>query len=98
MVSREKWGYHTWQSENIKSIGVKQIPLMLSWAITIHKAQGATIDVAQLDIGKEIFACGQTYVALSRIKSLDGLYLTSFDPSKIKINRKVVEFYNKLSG
>uniref|UniRef100_A0A6C0JFQ3 AAA+ ATPase domain-containing protein n=1 Tax=viral metagenome TaxID=1070528 RepID=A0A6C0JFQ3_9ZZZZ len=96
-ITREM-GYHTWQSENIKSIGVKQIPLMLSWAITIHKAQGATIDVAQLDIGKEIFACGQTYVALSRIKSLDGLYLTSFDPSKIKINRKVVEFYNKLSG
>ena len=49
-----------------------------------------------MDIGNGIFECGQTYVALSRVKSLDGLYLTSFDPTKIKINPKVKEFYDKI--
>jgi len=52
--------------------------------------------MAQIDVGKGIFEAGQTYVALSRVKSLDGLYLTSFDINKIKINRKVKEFYDKL--
>jgi ATP-dependent DNA helicase PIF1 len=49
-----------------------------------------------MDIGNGIFECGQTYVALSRVKSLDGLYLTSFDPSKIRINPKVKEFYEQI--
>ena len=87
---------HTWESDNIPGIGVKQIPLILAWAITIHKAQGVTLDLAQIDAGKSIFECGQTYVALSRVKSLEGLYLTSFQPEKIKINRKVRDFYRKL--
>jgi len=86
-------GYHTWSSEMSPSIGVKQIPLIYAWAITIHKAQGVSLDMAQIDAGSNIFECGQTYVALSRIKSLDGLYLTAFDPQKIKVNKKVQDFY-----
>jgi ATP-dependent DNA helicase PIF1 len=89
-------GYHLWTSENIPGIGVSQIPLILAWALTIHKSQGATLDVAELDAGSNIFECGQTYVALSRVKSLEGLYLSSFDASEIKINRKVQEFYKML--
>jgi ATP-dependent DNA helicase PIF1 len=87
---------HTWASENIPGIGVSQVPLILAWALTIHKSQGATMDAAEINIGSGIFECGQTYVALSRVKSLEGLYLTSFDPKKIKINKKVREFYNSL--
>lgn len=86
-------GEHTWPSENCPKIGVKQIPLIHAWAITIHKAQGATLDLVELDAGNSIFECGQTYVALSRVKSLDGLYLKAFDPYKIKIHRKVQVFY-----
>jgi ATP-dependent DNA helicase PIF1 len=86
-------GYHTWSSEMSPSIGVKQIPLIYAWAITIHKAQGVSLDMAQIDAGSNIFECGQTYVALSRIKSLDGLYLTAFNPQKIKVNKKVQDFY-----
>jgi ATP-dependent DNA helicase PIF1 len=86
-------GYHNWVSENIPSIGIKQIPLIHAWAITIHKAQGVSLDLAQIDVGSNIFECGQTYVALSRVKSMDGLYLTAFDPQKIKVNKKVQEFY-----
>jgi len=88
--------YYTWSSENIEGIGISQIPLIHSWALTIHKSQGTTLDVAEIDVGNGIFECGQTYVALSRIKSLDGLYLSSFDYTKIKINRKVRDFYSEL--
>jgi ATP-dependent DNA helicase PIF1 len=89
-------GYHVWPSENIPGIGVSQLPLILAWALTIHKAQGATLDIAEIDAGSGIFECGQTYVALSRVKSLEGLYLTSFDASKIKVSRRVQEFYLSL--
>jgi ATP-dependent DNA helicase PIF1 len=89
-------GRHIWASDKIPGIGVSQIPLILAWALTIHKSQGATMDCAEIDVGSGIFECGQTYVALSRVKSLDGLYLTSFDATRIKINRKVKEYYETL--
>jgi ATP-dependent DNA helicase PIF1 len=88
--------YHVWNSELIPGIGVSQVPLILAWALTIHKAQGATLDIAEVDAGSGIFECGQTYVALSRVKSLDGLYLSSFDAKRIRINKKVQDFYELL--
>jgi ATP-dependent DNA helicase PIF1 len=87
---------HVWPSETIPGIGVTQVPLMLAWALTIHKAQGATLDIAEVDVGSGIFECGQTYVALSRVKNLEGLYLQSFDASRIRISKKVQEFYERL--
>lgn len=87
---------HVWQSENIAWLGVKQIPLIHAWAMTIHKAQGGTLELAQIDAGKSIFESGQTYVALSRVKSLDGLCLTALDPTKIKVSKKVQKFYADL--
>ena len=95
--ARRTVGFHTWNSETYPSLGVKQIPLIYAWAITIHKAQGVSLDMAQIDAGSNIFECGQTYVALSRIKSLAGLYLTAFNPQKIKVNKKVQEFYATLA-
>lgn len=88
---------HSWSSESIPTIAIRQLPLILAWAVTIHKVQGATIDVAEVDIGSGIFEYGQSYVALSRVTSLDGLYIKSFDASKIKINKKVQTFYKNLS-
>lgn len=87
---------NVWVSDKIPGIGVSQIPLILAWALTIHKSQGATLDIAEIDVGSGIFECGQTYVALSRVKSLEGLFLTNFDASKIKINKKVKMFYDEL--
>ena len=87
---------HIWTSELIPGIGVSQVPVILAWALTIHKAQGSTLDIAEVDAGSQIFECGQTYVALSRVKSLEGLYLQSFDVTKIRINKKVQEFYEVL--
>jgi ATP-dependent DNA helicase PIF1 len=89
---------HVWASDKIPGIGVSQLPLILAWALTIHKSQGATLDAAEIDAGGCIFECGQTYVALSRVKSLHGLYLTSFDASRIRINKKVKKFYEDLTS
>jgi len=84
-----------WVSETFYGFKVYQIPLILAWAVTIHKSQGATLESAEIDIGNNIFAHGQTYVALSRVKSLDGLYLRSFNRKKITSCEKVKGFYNK---
>jgi ATP-dependent DNA helicase PIF1 len=84
---------HYIQSDEYPSIAVGQIPLCLSWAMTIHKIQGATMPMASIDVGGQIFECGQTYVALSRVQSLDGLYLTAFHAHKIRTNERVIRFY-----
>lgn len=71
----------------------EQFPIKLAWAITVHKSQGLTFEKAVLDIN-ESFADGQVYVALSRIKSLDGLLLLSnVNPSRIKISERVQKYY-----
>ena len=85
-----------WQSEEYPSIAIGQLPLCLAWAITIHKIQGATLSMAEMDIGKTIFEYGQTYVALSRVQSLDGLYLSGFYHQNIRANPKVTLFYNNI--
>lgn len=87
---------HFWQSEQYPTIAIGQYPLQLAWALTIHKIQGATLERAQIDIGKSIFEYGQTYVALSRIQSLDGLYLSEFQPGRIKSNPNVRAFYESI--
>lgn len=85
-----------WQSEEYPMLEIGQIPLKLAWAMTIHKSQGATLSMGEIDIGNTIFECGQTYVALSRIQSLEGLYLRAFNPTKIRVNTKVQEFYRNI--
>jgi ATP-dependent DNA helicase PIF1 len=87
---------HVWASETIPGIGIRQIPLILAWAVTIHKAQGASMETAEVDAGSSIFECGQTYVALSRIRSLDGLFLTSFDPASVYVCPRVRDFYARM--
>ena len=85
-----------WKSETIPGIGISQLPLIYAWAMTIHKSQGSTLTNALIDVGDSIFECGQIYVALSRVTSLEGLFLVEFNPQKIKINKKVFDFYNSL--
>jgi ATP-dependent DNA helicase PIF1 len=87
---------HYWQSEDYPTLAVGQYPLCLAWALTIHKIQGATLSMAEIDIGRTIFEYGQTYVALSRIQSLEGLYLSAFEPDKIRANPIVTEFYSRI--
>ena len=84
------------QSDEYPCIGIGQIPLCLAWAMTIHKIQGATLTMAEMDLGLSVFEYGQTYVALSRIKNIAGLYLSAFQPKKIKANPLVREFYDQI--
>ncbi|RYD52588.1 MAG: helicase [Sphingobacteriales bacterium] len=70
----------------------QQLPLRLAWAVTIHKSQGMTFDSAVIDAGKA-FAAGQVYVALSRLRSLDGLTLKSrIHPSAVRTDARIVQF------
>ncbi|MGI6879466.1 ATP-dependent DNA helicase [Microbacterium sp. gxy059] len=70
-----------------------QFPLRLAWAVTIHKSQGKTYDRAVIDLGQGAFAPGQTYVALSRLTSLDGLYLSRpLRPRDIRVDEDVRRF------
>lgn len=78
-------------------VHMTQYPLKHAWALTIHKSQGITLDRAQIDAGKLIFCCGQTYTALSRVRSLDGLTLTDFEPNKVMVHPEVVAFYRSLA-
>lgn len=86
----------TIQSEECPVITISQYPLLLAWAMTIHRSQGVSLDYAEIDIGIHIFEYGQAYVALSRVKTLGGLYLTAFQPERIKANPIVVDFYRLL--
>lgn len=73
----------------------KQFPIKLAWAVTVHKSQGLTFDKAIVDVG-QAFAPGQVYVALSRLRSLDGLILrTKIDPRVISSDQLVVAFSAK---
>jgi ATP-dependent exoDNAse (exonuclease V) alpha subunit len=74
----------------------QQFPLRLAWAVTIHKSQGKTYDRAIVDLGQRSFAPGQTYVALSRITALEGLFLTRpLRPSDIIVDQDVRRFMEK---
>jgi ATP-dependent DNA helicase PIF1 len=89
---------HSWWSHDVEGIGRKQIPLKLAHAITIHKAQGATLDCALIDIGTSTFEYGQAYVALSRVKNLESLYIWDVEPTAFRAHPKVVKFYTRLSA
>jgi ATP-dependent exoDNAse (exonuclease V) alpha subunit len=71
----------------------QQIPLRLAWAVTVHKSQGQTYDEVVIDMGRGAFSPGQTYVALSRVRSLEGLYLTrAIRMSDIMVDSDVLRF------
>ena len=67
-----------------------QIPLRLAWAITVHKSQGMTLDAAEIDLSKS-FVEGMGYVALSRLRSFDGLRLMGLNDMSLKVNKEILE-------
>ncbi len=81
-----------------KVIGVfKQYPLKLAWAITIHKSQGKTFERVIIDMGRGAFESGQTYVALSRCTTLNGIILTqSITNRDIIVDERIAEYYTQI--
>ena len=91
-IKREVWKNKT------ETVSVSQYPIIPAYAITIHKIQGQTLDMVCADVGSGIFECGQGYVALSRVRHLNDLYITKFDEKAIYSNNIVKEYYRDISG
>jgi len=72
---------------------ISHIPLKVSYALSIHKSQGMTIDAVEIDLGDNIFTCGQAYTALSRAKSLASIKIIDVSKESFKMNPHVKAFY-----
>jgi ATP-dependent DNA helicase PIF1 len=94
---RKPIGHHHWPIEEYEFCSRSQIPLRLAWACTTHKAQGCSLDSALVDIGVGNFEYGQAYVALSRVRSLEALYVHDFDPSVFRAHPTVHAFYQQMT-
>lgn len=93
LVQREQWKVEL-PSGEVQACR-SQIPLILAWALSIHKAQGQTLERVKVDLGK-VFEKGQAYVALSRATCQEGLQVLRFDASKVMAHEKVRAFYASL--
>ncbi len=87
----------SWQIEEDDNIlaQICQVPLRLAWAITVHKSQGMSLDAAEIDLSKS-FAYGMGYVALSRVKTLDGIKLIGINPKAFMVDAEVARFDESL--
>ena len=83
----EEWKY---EDNGIVRAIITQIPLRLAWAITIHKSQGMTLDAAEIDLG-DAFEPGMGYVALSRVRSLNGLKLMNLNEMALRVHPKILQ-------
>jgi len=90
----ESWSI---EEEGRIKASIKQIPLRLAWAITIHKSQGMSLDNAEIDLGKT-FTYGMGYVALSRVRTLEGIILKSLDKKALLVDPRVLEVDRELKN
>lgn len=90
---------HTWEMEDDEGKSLcTQIPLILAWSITLNKSQGSTLDEVAVSL-KDIFAGGQAYVGLSRVRTEGGLYITDLTNSrKVWASKEVIDFLNKIES
>jgi ATP-dependent DNA helicase PIF1 len=88
---------HSWKLEedNRTRAEIAQLPLRLAWAITIHKSQGMSLDAAEIDLSRS-FTPGMGYVALSRVRSMDGVYLAGINQMALAMHPTIFEFDTEL--
>jgi hypothetical protein len=105
-VGREKWESYRYKYDytqdriHMEVVGEYiQFPLMLAWAVTIHKSQGKTLEKVRVDLGTGAFAPGQVYVALSRCRSLQDIRLVRpIQASEVKCDPRIKRFYQAMAG
>ena len=88
----ESWRY---EEDGVEKARISQIPLRLAWAITVHKSQGMSLDAAEVDLSKA-FEPGMGYVALSRLRTLDGLRLMGVNDKAFEVDQEVLVFDKEL--
>lgn len=86
-------GYNDLGAEDDPGIKVRYLPLKLAYAISIHKSQGATLDCCETDLGESIFEYGQAYTALSRVRDLSSVRITSVRRGSFRVHPDVAKFY-----
>jgi ATP-dependent DNA helicase PIF1 len=97
IIKPATWEIKEFRGDKLQTIAtLEQVPLKLGWAQSVHRSQGSTLDHAIVNL-KNCFETGQAYTALSRVKSLDGLYLEAIDWGKVIAHPKAVEFYKKIN-
>ena len=97
-ISPEEWlieRFDELKQEMIIEAKMTQIPLVASWAITIHKSQGLTLDKIYCDLS-DIFTAGQAYVALSRARNIENVFIKGINFNKIYANKNVIDFYRNI--
>ena len=97
-ISPEEWlieRFDELKQEMIIEAKMLQIPLVPSWAITIHKSQGLTLDKIYCDLS-DIFTAGQAYVALSRARNIENVFIKGINFNKIYANKNVIDFYRNI--
>lgn len=85
----------TIEENEVVKAEICQVPLRLAWAITVHKSQGMSLDVAEIDLSKA-FAFGMGYVALSRVRTLDGIRLMGLNEISLQVNKDVIDLDRRL--
>jgi hypothetical protein len=94
LITIEKASWKVEEDGNVKAELI-QYPLRLAWAITVHKSQGMSLDAVEVDLGKA-FEAGMGYVALSRVRSLEGLTILGLNKTALEVNPEVLLFDVKL--
>jgi len=92
VVDLESWHI---EEDGIVKARITQIPLRLAWAITVHKSQGMSLDAAEIDLSRS-FVAGMGYVALSRVRSLNGLYLKGINNTALQVDENILVFDQEL--
>ncbi len=93
-ITIEKASWKVEEDGNVKA-EIMQYPLRLAWAITVHKSQGMSLDAVEVDLSKS-FEPGMGYVALSRVRSLDGLTILGLNKTALEVNPQVLEYDDSL--
>jgi ATP-dependent exoDNAse (exonuclease V) alpha subunit len=96
---RQQWSEARQRIENEVVGTYRQIPLIHAWAVTIHKAQGLTLEDVRVDLGAGAFAPGQVYVALSRVKSLAGLsFARPLRVADVRVDPTLLDFMERVQS